>query len=1611
MASVGDLLSNLGGVLDQQFLTGENKNRSLDIVQDGHTQRYGKLGDFAKQVDTTAERSYTEEGAFRTNYYNYTPKQRDILLQDPDITVLVKKRAFGSLAENYRPDLMDKQEALFLRATKVLFQNKCAQISAYEKLSKIARISTDIGRVDYNLLPILFSATDTLTQIPGVGDALSGFKNIVDRVREVVALSQDNKTTTWITNVPDSLRSTFGEGTGVIELTNIMSLSTRTSLKFAQGNFRLQLSDPYNIMLVTNLDIEQAISDAANKFYQNSFIQLGLSSLDEVISDKKRQLILARIGRSANPITFIVSPNTVFSKRVRAIIDNIGFEIIFDGSAIGNLTGSASVDPSAKFGSDAIGQDGLTDSEISIFNDIVSSIFTGLSLAETTRRQAKFDNQDPNSNLNSVRKKMRLHYGGKLIIQPMDTVHIYIDSKKKIDSKIIGGLQNSFSSLGFLQGVNNVTRDLKDLFNVFNGYSLEKSIFIGDDFPNWLWLAMRSLFVADKGGAHVFAGIVENSSSTYSNGTFSVSVDGSDNAGYFKYGVVNFKPAVDVFNGPLYDPITPFKFEFDSVTGVPKDQIPRLLDENSALFESAFVKDKNGLFAGTKPSEQDYLIQDADRVKNNSVRRVFYDPDGMVYRWKEGIATLTLFGDTATTVGNQAPAITDNPFAGQDVMNVLSLLITGEPYNFATFYKAAIQFDNFKRDPSTNEGPSNSYFRGLQAQLKQKNALYGNFIPFKSLTMDEASFSKILGNQLNAIAFDTDLQNLIKERADLGDKFAFIASQVNSPQDQDIQTRLKGFDELIQQKITDISNELSKTENPPITIIGNDISFDSDVSETFGGNKTRMSDDARRELRRKIAFLTRRIAWKVRANEDPSFLMVDDTYDKDYDIQAFEKTFVNPSLFKSEYATVADKIEFVTNILKGMEIFANTQGHIEIRNPKYNRMPSSVFYKMFRMKDQLGIQVFPQFLEDLFSNQLEQLFSQIEVLEDEIRIYCLALGKITDGDCLALIDSFDQNLFAAGGFNLKGNIGEFFFLSDPDTGRISVSLRLLNLSAPPDVLFDQLQQKLSVVQTQTDVNAFSVISRAKFVQSVVPIGSSSNTEQFKSLPTIRSLAGERTREDDLTNRLQLKTGQAFDVSQLFTNKKTVSGADVLQIVNGIAERLSSRQRAVKLAAGALKNIQESVTLFKGGGGVGDDAGVNNLLLPDLYGTNNIPKVFEHMIEDESYDDLGVGSGGRYIIKNRDVISDTISEKRPPWTSIEVTGRLGDLFIKNTELSPDLNVHQQGGNALVTTAAVDYDMWRMYGMSVPQPIDAPYLTNPDTQCPAYAVSLLNTARKQIFGGTVDIVGNEFQQPGEVIYLEHRDLLFYVDSVQHNFTFGQRFSTSLELSFGHNAGEYIPTWLDVIGKILYKNKDISHYVNKRQGNIFNQEHVGTIVGNYLTLSTLLTSTPEDDIVAGPSGDVNRLNLQKIIDYAGQTLSLASDTLTPTLELRVFFNSATGDFSAPSDYALSIASTVRDYLIGTNDLSGNSKPFGSSKPNSNRLSAFKDLIPSPDQIAVDANPSILDDARAPSAKAFGVARDIAKKTSSSSSQQTTQSDVDSAIYNFVVDCWIVFKNPATK
>jgi len=1651
---------NLGSQLEQQFGLGENKLSNLDIVRDGTAQKYGKLGDFAKNIDQSAERKWVEDGFYRPDLYNQQAKNLEVLMQEPDITVLIKKRAFSSLAENFRRDLVSEQDTLFLKATKILFQNKCKQIAAFERLSKIESISKEYGRIDYHLLPILFASTDALDSLSGslstpLQQSLSGFKKTVDKVREILTLNRDTNYTSWIVDLDSIFKTDFGEGSGVIELTSITGISTTTTIRFNDGGASLNVEDPYNIMLITNLDIDKALSDAQNVNYNSSFYQLGIQALNQTISDSTTKLNQIRANRGANPIRFIANPDTFLGKRLRAIIDYSGDEINFNYSPLGTIESQSnysnavnsvigitsnatsastalSLDPKDLING-VLGINGLTPEEVQIFEQIASQYFNLMQEQQNARKEYKNYNQDPK--IEYARKKLRLHYGNKLIFQPMDVVHIYIDSKRQLDSKITGGLQTSFNANGFLQSASNTVQDIKDFFNVATNQSIEKSIIVGNDFPNWLWMIFRNQIVNDTSGTHVFAGIVGDSSVSYSNGKYNISVNINNQAKYFNMGVVNFKPAADVFNGALFDPLTPFDIQFDSVTGFQKDSVPDLLPENKEIIKSTFIKYKNGPYSGRRPTEKNYL-QDADRIKNNSVRRVFYDPDGFVYKWKEGIGAITLFGQSNLPndeISPASPALTADPFAGQDVMNALSLLICGEPYNFATFYKAASKIDNYAPDPITGKNSSTSYFRSLQSDLKYRNLIYGDFIPFKKLTVDNNTFAKMVSGEIRANNLNSELAVLNKRRADLADKIATFQSSAKTQYFDDtakkIAAEILDLDKQINDKIEAINRELdtgnsTKGNKKPFSVIGNDISYNYDESFSVGpDDKNNLSEEQADEIRKKVNFLTRRLSWKVRANQDANLFIVDDSYDKDYDIQAFTYDFVNPELFKSEYTTPGDKIPDIAMKLE-LEVFIDTQGHIQVRPPKYNRIPSSVFYRMLRLKNDYGIQLYPQFLEELFVNQINNALSLVETKEDEIRIFCAAIGKTTDKDAEDFINKSSAS-YGSGG-------NKFKFLSSRVTGKILSGyegLYNLFISKDPDVQNASQQGKLeaqnatlnralgAVVSQNSISQLFDFKTQSDIVNRNFVIQQDSNNN-YKVSPVYSDAPKLTTTEDaayntidSINNRLMISTGQKIDIKQLFSNStKYLSGAglssvDLLNITQNIAERLNERQRLIKVASNAIKNAKEGASLAENK----DNEG-NKLLYPNLYDTKNIPAALKYMIEDESYDDLGPGSGKRYVIEDYDIISFTYNEKAPEHTVIQVSGVI-DLALGQNNVD-GVSAFDDNANGITTAAAVDYDMWRMYGVRSPQTITAPFLNNPETQSAPYAVSLLNQSRKNILRASMTVVGNEYYQPGEVVYVKKLDMLFYVEAVNHNFTYGSSFTTSLTLCYGHNPGEYIPTAVDVIGKILYKNKDITNLVHNGhgQGDVYNQQPLGAIIGNAQNMNdgSLLTNS---DAVRDLT--YNSKTLANILQLARPALAGSTKDTEVTLELRYFYDSSTTSFVTASSYATNLATEIKKFLIGGNELEDT---LFSSTAKQNNLTYLKEFEQQIIITPVDTNiknksinvgtTSASADFRYPSKEAYAQARTMLL-SQSQNSNTLSSSDIDNVIYNYVVDCWLFFNN----
>jgi hypothetical protein len=1639
-------LNDLGSALSSQFSLGENDTTSLNSVVDGQTQKYGSLGSLAGNFDESAQRSYIEAGYLRRDPYNSDPKLYEILLQEPSATVLVKKRMFSSIAENFRPDFMDADEKLYYKAMKVLFQNKCNQIQILEKLAKIQKITAAVGNVSDQLVPVIITLTDQLTNAYGDGINLFGtssptnplssssngssFTQIVDRLRVLYAYNQTNPYTTWITDSTDMFQSTLGQGTGVMEITNFTRISTTVSTTMDNGRFDFSISDPYESMLITDFDIEKALSDATNAFYNDKSYQFGVTSAEQVIADAQNKLNQARASRNASPITINTDPDTLLGKRVTAIIDKLALEIPFTYDStggtgfpgLGGAGNSVSVPAPYLQGGTIAGYDGLSNgnlplgpdqnitplvsqSELSLFQSLIAAIYNKISLMANSANNFTTTNKDTNY----ARKKLRFNFSGKLIIQPMDTVHIYMNSKSRFDNKILSGLENMMSGLGVLQNVNNTLTDITNSFDALfrpagsTQLQTEKSIYAGPDFPNYLWTLLRSQFVTEKEGTHVFAGVVNLATDSWNAGAFTINVNGFDNTYYFDQGKINFNPGIDAFNGAIFDPLTPFKSNFNTISSNTKTNTPDLLDENTYLLsdtgKKSLAKHKIGPYAGEKVTQTNYLQDKSIDPVTGRLLKVFYAPDGLVYKWKEGIGVFTQSGNTTTNndpnlVGS--PNIFTEPFAGLDVMNVLSLLISGVPYNFATFFNAASSLGGLGNDPQSKQSSSGSFISYLRNELQKRNSLWGNFIPFKNLTMNESAIAQFMQaqqsvSQTNA-ALDAQLQQFsqLNQRAAMLGAVNALASKVTNAQSNagpditNLNASINNLQKQIQSQLLSIQNDNKTTA----ANTGLDASYDS---TSLQDTKYDPSDSgARKNLRKQLNYLTRRMSYDVRANDDKNLFIVDDYYDVDYDIAAFNQLPNNAmKLYSNTYTSVKQNIENVANLLN-LEVFADTQGHIRVRSPQYNRMPSSVFYRMMYLKKSLGVQVFPEFLNDMFKSQLDTLKQQIEILEDEIRLDCAILGHKS-----LLDDDSDSANYINSSSAASGLGGIFIFLSDPSSGNINDYNNLIQ-QANQDVALSNTAQNLNDVGSSTkqvfnNSARYTILVEALQQQNAAQAGLNTSLS-----PDVSILSS--TVVQTLISRISFKSGQSLSTKDYIVSSNgpnspvQISSSqtiDYFKVTQEITTYIQQWQRAVKLFYHTVKNAQEYKSLDD------DSSTSNNLITPGNYNNSYIPEVYEHMIEDESYDDYGFGSGQRYVIKRAQIKSLSISEQAPPYTAVEVHGTLGFGFGAG-QGAAGLDNSLLSGNGQVSAVAIDYDLWRNYGFKSQASLPVPFLSDPETQCGPYAAMVLSRNRAEVLGGTCLISGNEFMQPGEVVYLEDRGMLFYISSVSHEYASGTSFTTTLQLGYGHTPGDYIPTYLDTVGKLLYKNKESGSTIIQRQDSSGNDTNMGVVqIDGSLSLNSINTGDETD--TQNPVAASNNVVMNNILYQTAYIINKnnsAGNNVQAAVELRLYYDNTSG--SADGEL-LDFANTVKQYLTG-----------GSTGPKLDGNSPVKNpTLPSNAVNIVSVNLDDPNDRRSPSQKAHDAARNQLANISLNSQKAIDQNTLlRGALFGYVIDCWVSIK-----
>jgi hypothetical protein len=1342
---------------------------------------------------------------------------RQVYSQTPNVSVVIRKRAFSSLGHLYNATLMDRAEKWLLRATKRLIERKCNIMAEYERLVKADRMIS-AGATTASILASIF--TSSLEEQQALANGEVDFNSSVE-LEKIIRARQPVNVTTYFNDPESPVHPDFGEGSGAFEITAISDLNTNLDLD-GNGSCSFSIEDPYKILFVTEEDIETSIVETIDNSLNSGFKNQNVGTLLENAQASDETLSDSRISRGVSQITFSVSMTG--SSEVSAVIDAIGFELTTN-----NL--------------DEVPEEhALTDQEQTLFRAIISGLMAYDQMIRLNQlRGSGGASAEATEQMKYVRDKMRLFYLGKSIIQPMDSINVFIDGGTRApgEGEDVTEDNNIFTLDGAIKTASSILSRYRNdgeleyqgadeqlLRQEWKKYGQHLTF---DDFRK-----IRTMQLSTETGTHVFGGLVKSVNDKFdaNSGKYTLSVQADSNMEWLKISRYNQQPSLDQTQGLVYDPFTPFTFEVDKATGLPTGK-PKLLPENEALLSDVTSGGEvcrtyfdTGPKRGKQVHSMDDLEVDIQRLGGN-LKRMFYHAPGLKYRWKDGIIT-AIYDMTSTDpldgtktdykqLRRDVGLFTSNtPFDNMDAANIISVMVTGKPYNYSTFVQSALNSGTFLVDTSLNG--QKGYFNSLLDIQSSFIRTHGNFEPYKYMEVSAEELSNSIVLQQRLTGKSSEISQLRTQYADLSDKIG----NYKGPQGKEMAELVKKLTnkrEQISSKLetakvafSSLTDRAASLKQNVIQIAGDDISFDL-AGNIADSDKFKLFGD-------RLFHATLRTREDVIFNRDQNFLIVSDEYDKDYDIQAFVLQLRQQiaDMWKSTWQDVYQLCKNVAEILN-FEFYCTSQGHLVFRPPQYNRTPASVLAAMLSLNYNAGIKVFPDFLLSLFKTREASVVKDIAALEWKIRMYAALLGKTTlksvqrfvttsSGGAALFITSEDDKLKLRDAIQGDKAIDE----AERQTIRNIVASANVDIQAESKGLFSSVAQVNVYIRDLTNSEGVSISathqSRQKAYENAVQNIAVLTGQQAKSFPEYDNIKVGATR-----------------------NGQSTPSTDVVNLVSKIAGLVSQRS---KLLVTLEKLLDQNIEIGSATATIkpGSYYNLTNLLPSDIY---------NKLIEDDTRNVIGHLSGERFIIRDEHIKSASFDEVPPKFTVAAVHG---------TEPIVGEGSGKVAGMPLYTAYGVDFDLWRQYGWRGEKPFDKPFFWSADKQCAPYAIMLLSRQRKNVVTGTVTVFGNEFYQLGDVVYVAHRQLLYYVQKVTHSFTYNGKFETTLKLTYGHPPGEYIPTPLDVIGKLsTSRSKTQSAFRMRREKSLTN-----SVIG--------VIQFQDEGVVEGLTGDYSSAGIKKMM-----------------------------------------------------------------------------------------------------------------------------------------------------
>jgi len=742
-------------------------------------------------------------------------------------------------------------------------------------------------------------------------------------------------------------------------------------------------------------------------------------------------------------------------------------------------------------------------------------------------------------------------------------------------------------------------------------------------------------------------------------------------------------------------------------------------------------------------------------------------------------------------------------FAQIDAANIISLLVTGVPYNLSVYASnlqtlglSLVLFDKIDGSvvPTSEVKQANAAVARITAMSSSQNEILGNFKPFLQLTQNyTADVSKMLekGMQDSEKAYKNTFSSRgaaqsSSDQEDVSTNDAGVGVVRAYPNDvrirdayfdlvdgdKDSLAKSTGFvlpatkkeellkDGKLQEDALFLTSkeegflaqyESSKHRKIAYERVGKIMTEQAKAQKQTSDGTTAENAVAVSWAKNTEAMQSSKRA--IIKKQKQNFLVISDQYSANLDMQAYLAEISNTNmseLFRSSYQNPLKICKEVAETLVDFEFFCDENGHLRFKPPTYNRILPE-HWEFARGTLPLGS------VTDLDNKYPGGLaFQRIPLAQD--------LAESVDR-FMELLQRDAETYEIKGTLN-RNNNQTYSDLNSIKSIKPKSSLEEFKAGAALIVSkIKQYQEWLPSIQIEIDARTPPIQRRMEILAVVhgwIP-GTVNSAEAWAPLI-------------DYANTVKVLGLVPPYESYKVTEEKDqeIKG----MISSAAAENKTSRENRLNGVI-AWSNTIKEIRSYLSEKQFGKDSD------QDLASATQAETSKEALAASTPY---LIESSNIHRISPNIVLSETFSEKPPEYCRLDVQGGVNYL--------PGLQ--NMCGSTFFWAGGVDYDLWRDYGWR-DQQITRPFIHSRES-AKLYCQQLLARQRARIFTGSLTVRGDSKYRLADCVYIEDTYMYYYITNVSHSFSYGGDYTTTLTLEYGRRPGEFIAHPFDVIGSVL-------------------------------------------------------------------------------------------------------------------------------------------------------------------------------------------------------------------